>query len=73
LIALFLSSVHITRVHGLLSKMMPVLTGRVGYTAREHGCYFLTMVFTGRIYTGREHGPWTRVVCIELWFNAVAW
>jgi len=43
---------------------LPALTGR------EHGCQKMTPVFTDGVgrqrYTGDQHGPWTRVVCIKL-------
>jgi len=37
-----------------------VLDILVTNTAREHGCHFVTLVFTGRVQSdARVHGPWT--------------
>jgi len=39
--------------------------------ARDHGCHFLTLVLHGPrgCTAGLEHGPWTRVLCTELYIK----
>jgi len=50
--------------------MTPVFQGR------GHGSWiwasFWTSMFTGREHS-REHGPWTRLVCTELWTPEFDW
>jgi len=40
----------------IISIIISMLFTSVTNTAREHRCHVLTPMFTGRVYTAREHG-----------------